>query len=448
MRIVMTSDSQPDSQPDESQAGEGREARPQVAKPQAIAGHVPSHALNLDAAATSPLRAEARAAMIAALSDAVNPSSVHSFGARARQIVDQARSDIAAALGARASEIIFTSGGTEANNLAVIGLALANPRGRHVVTTAIEHPSVLESCQYLERVFGFEITQLPVDSTGRVDPADAAAVLRPDTTLLSVGLANAEVGTVQPIHEIAEHARLLGIPVHTDAVQAAPSLPVSFGARPFDSGRVALASQPPPQPSAWPGKMVQAMSLASHKFGGPQGVGALLLRGGVRIEPVLHGGGQEGGARSGTENVAGIAGFAAAVVTSCAEVGTRALELAASRDALVDRVISRVPGVQLTGHPSERLPGHASFVVPGVSGESLLVALDVAGFAVSSGSACAAGSDEPSPVLLALGIEPTLAQTAIRFSIPSSLNSAAIDRIVEVLRSEASAAHGMRPLAD
>jgi cysteine desulfurase len=439
MRSVMTPD---------RQSGDRKTGDTQAVEPQTIAGRVPSHALNLDAAATSPLRAEARAAMIVALNDAVNPSSVHSFGSRARQIVDHARAEIAEALGARPSEVIFTSGGTEANNLAVIGLALANPRGRHVVTTAIEHPSVLESCHYLERVFGFEITKLSVDSTGRIDPGEVAAVLRPDTTLLSVGLANAEIGTVQPILEAAEFARLLGVPVHTDAVQAAASLPVSFGSPQRELEHERYAGQTPPQTNAWPGTAVQAMSLASHKFGGPQGVGALLLRGGARIEPVLHGGGQEGGARSGTENVAGIAGFAAAVVASFAEVGRRALELAGSRDALVECVMTRVPGVQLTGHPGERLPGHASFVVPGVSGESLLVALDVAGFAVSSGSACAAGSDEPSPVLLALGIEPTLAQTAIRFSIPSPLSSPAIDKIVEVLRREVSAARGTRPVTD
>lgn len=416
----------------------------QTVGPWALAGRVPTHAINLDAAATSPLRAEARAAMIAALNDAVNPSSVHFFGVRARQLVDESRAALAAALGARPSEVIFTSGGTEANNLALIGLALGKPRGRHVVTTAIEHPSVLESCRYLERVFGFEVTLLPVDRVGRINPSEAAAVLRPDTTLLSIGLANAEIGTVQAINEIAEQARLLGIPVHTDAVQAAASLPVSFGSTQLASEREANTDQPSLQANAWPGAAVQAMSLASHKFGGPQGVGALLLRRGLCIEPVLHGGGQEGGLRSGTENVAGIAGFAAAVTASLSAVGSRALELAASRDALVVRMLSGVPGAQLTGHSTERLPGHASFVVPGVSGESLLVALDVAGFAVSSGSACAAGNDEPSPVLLALGIEPMVAQTAIRFSIPSPLSSAAIERIVAVLRGEVSTALGLR----
>lgn len=374
----------------------------------------------LDAAATAPLRPEARTAMIAVFDEAVNPSSVHSPGARARRIVEHARAQIANAFGARNDEVIFTSGGTEANNLATIGIALANPRGRHIVTTAIEHPSVLESCRYLERVFGFELTLLPVDATGRVDPSEAARALRADTTLLSIGLANGEIGTVQAVQELSEQARLLGVPVHTDAVQAAASLPVSF-----DSAG-----------DAWPGASVDAMTIASHKFGGPQGVGALLRRRNVPIEPILHGGGQEGGARSGTENVAGIVGFATAVAVCSAEVGTRALALAASRESLVEEVLGALPGARLTGHSEERLPGHASFVVPGVSGESLLVALDAAGFAVSSGSACAAGKDEPSPVLLAIGMEPTLAQTAIRFTLPSPLSSQAIERIVEVLRAE------------
>lgn len=380
----------------------------------------------LDAAATAPLRPEARSAMLAALDVAVNPSSVHAPGSEARRLVERSRAAIASALGARSDEVVFTSGGTEANNLGVIGIALANPRGRHLVTTPIEHPSVLESCRYLERVFGFELTLLPVDHTGRVDPRDVAGALRADTTLLTVGLANAEVGTVQALQEIAQQAKTLGVAVHTDAVQAAASLPVSF----------ARAG------SEWPGAAVDAMTVASHKFGGPQGVGALLVRRRLPLEPLLHGGGQEGGARSGTENVAGIAGFAAAVTASSAEVGTRSLELAASRDALLGGVLAGVPGAQLTGHPDERLPGHASFVVPGISGESLLVALDSAGFAVSSGSACAAGKDKPSPVLLALGFEPTLAQTAIRFTLPNPLSSHAIERIVEVLRAEVLAARG------
>lgn len=381
----------------------------------------------LDAAATAPLRPEARAAMLAVLeAGQANPSSVHSPGHRASVVLREAREAIAGALQARGSEVVFTSGGTEANNLAVIGLALANPRGRHIVTSAIEHPSVLESCRYLERVFGFEVTEAPVDRQGRIDPHALAALLRPDTTLVSIGLANGEIGTVQQVGEIAGAAHAAGALVHTDAVQAAASLPVSFAA------------------DGWPGA-VDAMTIASHKFGGPQGAGALLLRSGTSIEPLMHGGGQELGRRSGTENVAAIAGFAAAVAESARQPGARALALVAARDELVESLLAAVPECQLTGHPTERLPGHASFVVEGVSGESLLVALDVAGVAASSGSACAAGRDEPSAALLAIGLTPELAQTAIRFTLPVPIEAETIAEIVRIVAAEVRSARARRP---
>lgn len=394
----------------------------------------------LDAAATAPLRPEARTAMIGAFDDgAANASSVHQAGHRARSLIDAARADIASTFAAHPSEVIFTSGGTEANNLAIIGLALANPRGRHLVTTPIEHPSVIESCRYLERVFGFALDFAEVDSLGRVDPSSVAALVRSDTALVSVGLANAEVGTVQDLPRIAESVSGRGALLHTDAVQAAASLPVRFG-----SATDGAAG------AAWPGPGIDAMSIAGHKFGGPQGTGALLLRSGLAVEPLLHGGGQERGRRAGTENGPAIAGFAAAVRAAHAEVGTQGAALIESREALIERVLAEVPGARLTGHRAERLPGHASFVVPGVSGESLLVALDAAGFAVSSGSACAAGSDDPSPVLLALGLSAELAQTGIRFTLARPLPAAAINRIIDVLCAEtASAVHrrgsGNRP---
>lgn len=384
----------------------------------------------LDAAATAPLRREARDAMIGALdSGTANASSVHQAGHRARSLVDASRAEIAAVFAARPAEVIFTSGGTEANNLAIIGLALANPRGRHLVTTPIEHPSILESCRYLERVFGFALDFAEVDARGQVIPASIRALVRPDTALVSVGLANAEVGTVQDLPSLAEIVRPRGAIMHTDAVQAAASLPVRFAT---EASRDAALG--------WPGPGIDAMTIAGHKFGGPHGTGALLLRSGIAVQPLLHGGGQERGRRSGTENTAAIAGFAAAVRAANAEVGVQGEALIDSRDALISRVLAEVPGAQLTGHPVERLPGHASFVVAGVSGESMLVALDAAGFAVSSGSACAAGSDEPSPVLLELGLTAALAQTGIRFSLPRPLTAAAIDRIIAVLRAETASA--------
>ncbi len=381
----------------------------------------------LDAAATAPLRAEAREAMIAALDAGPgNASSVHTAGHRAASTVQEARERIAGVFGVARNELVFTSGGTEANNLAVIGLALANPRGRHIVTSAIEHPSVEESCRFLERVHGFEVTRVRVDRDGRVDPVEVVAAVRADTTLVTIGLANGEIGTVQPLGEITAAVRSSGALMHSDAVQAAATLPVSLAA------------------GGWPGVAIDAMSVASHKFGGPQGVGALLLRAGLTVEPVLHGGGQEHGLRSGTENVAAIAGFAAAVSATARGIGTRAAALAASRDELIRRVLAEVPGAALTGHPSERLPGHASFVVDGVSGESLLVALDAAGIAASSGSACAAGKDEPSPVLTAMGIPPQLAQTALRFTLPEAIDDALIERIVRVLVRETATASAKR----
>lgn len=373
----------------------------------------------LDAAATAPLRPEARQAMLAALDmGAANPSSVHSYGHRAKVVVDDARERVAQALGAKPSEVVFTSGGTEANNLALTGIALAQPRGKHIVTSVIEHPSILETCEFLHRVHGFDITYVPVDEFGVIDTETAIRSIRDDTTLITLGLANGEVGTVQPVHLVAADANTRGVLTHTDAVQAAPSLPVSFAA------------------GGWPGDAVQALTVASQKFGGPQGAGALLIRDNITLEPLIHGGGQEGGARSGTENVAAIAGFAVAVEASMWQVGSRAQALAKSRDELIARVLTEVPGAQLTGHPTERLPGHASFVLTTVSGESVLVALDAAGVAASSGSACAAGKDEPSPVLLAMGFTPEVAQTAIRFTLHEPLEASLLDRVVEVVVAE------------
>lgn len=368
----------------------------------------------LDAAATTPLHPDALRAMWPYLTEEYgNPSSVHEAGHRARAAVEGARRALAGLLGARPAEVIFTAGGTEAANLGIIGLALANPRGRHLVSAATEHPAVLESLAFLARVHGFEVTVLPVSATGRVDPADVAAALRADSTLVTVALANNEIGTVQPVAEIAAAARAVGALAHSDAVQAVGALPVDFGALGLD-----------------------ALSCSAHKLAGPKGVGALLVRRGLPLEPLIHGGGQERGARSGTENVAGIVGFAAAAAITLPERATAAPALLASRDRLLARAAAELPGARLTGDPVRRLPGHASWVFPGVSGESLLVALDAAGIAASSGSACAAGRDEPSPVLLALGLAPELAQTGLRLSFHEPLDEAAIDRVLGVLRAE------------
>src|SRR5699024_530521 len=376
----------------------------------------------LDAAATAPLRPAARRAMLTALEGApANASSVHTPGQLAKDVLRQARQQVATALGARETEVVFTSGGTEANNLLLKGVALAAPRGKHIVTSAIEHSSVRQTCAFLSQFAGFEITEIPVDTYGRVNETAALNAIRDDTTLVSIALANGEIGTVQSLDRIGQAAQSSGAVMHTDAVQAAAVLPIHFAT------------------AGWPGAFVDAMSVASHKYGGPQGAGALLLRRGIPLEPLLHGGGQETGQRSGTENIAALAGFGAAVASLTQHAGTRAQALMAQRATLVRQVLQNVPGAQLTGHPTERAPNHASFVIEGISGESLLVDLDIAGVSASSGSACSAGKKDPSQVLLAMGYPPDLAVTALRFTLPDPLEDPVfqqlMDRVLQVLGS-------------
>lgn len=358
----------------------------------------------LDAAATAPLRREVLEAMWPYLTGEFgNPSSVHELGESAAAALQQARAEIAAWLGCRPGELILTSGGTESDNLAIKGIALANPRGKHVITSAIEHEAVLESCDYLRRHHGFEVTVLPVTAEGLVEPDALAAALRPDTTLVSVMLASNEVGAVQPLAELTRLAHASGALVHTDAVQAAGSLSLDLAELDVD-----------------------ALSIGGHKLGAPKGVGALFLRRGIRIEPVLHGGGQERGRRSGTENVAGAVGLAAAVRLAAAPDP-------ALRDRFIEQVLAAVPGAMLTGPREPRLPGNASFCFPGTSGEAILLELGRRGVICSSGSACAAGSDEPSPVLTAMGVPAELAQTAVRFSWGAGTTAEELDQTVHHL---------------
>ncbi|MFF2052301.1 cysteine desulfurase family protein [Leifsonia sp. NPDC058194] len=353
-----------------------------------------TNALYLDAAATSAVRREVLEAMWPYLTgDFGNPSSHHAVGESAARALADARAAVAAWLGCRASEVVFTSGGTEADNLAIKGIALASPRGRHIVTTPIEHEAVLESVDHLVRLHGFEATMVPVGRDGLVDRDAFAAALRPDTTLASVMLANNEVGTVQPIAELAALAHEHRIPFHTDAVQAAGWLPLDVR----ELG-------------------VDALSVSGHKIGAPKGIGALFVRGRVPLEPVLHGGGQERGRRSGTENVAGAVALATAARLAAAGQAVNASAASTARDAFVDAVLADAEGAQLTGHPVQRLPGTASFVFPGTNGEAVLLELERRGIVSSSGSACAAGSEDASHVLLALGYPEDLARTAVRFS--------------------------------
>lgn len=369
----------------------------------------------LDAAATAPVRREVLEAMWPYLTGEFgNPSSTHRVGEAARDALQAARATVAEWFGCRASEVVFTSGGTEANNLALKGIALASPRGKHIVTTSIEHEAVLESVDYLRRLHGFEVTVVGVDEYGLVDVAALATALRPDTTLVSVMYANNEVGTVQPLDSIAALARERGIPMHTDAVQAAPWLDLS-----------ALD--------------VDAITISGHKLGAPKGIGALYVRGRVALEPLVHGGGQERGRRSGTENVAGAVGLAAAIRL----LDARSAEVAAVRDAFITEVLATVPGAILTGHPESRLPSIASFCFPGTSGEAVLLELEQRGIVCSSGSACAAGSDEPSHVLIAMGLDPAVAQTAVRFSFGSEFTLDAARTVAASLRDAVSTLHAL-----
>jgi cysteine desulfurase len=356
----------------------------------------------LDNAATTPVRREVLEAIWPLLTTGFgNPSSHHRVGEAAAAALADARSTVAAVLGCRPAEVLFTSGGTESDNLAIKGIALAAPRGRHLVVSAIEHEAVLESCDYLQRLHGFEVTLLLVDAEGLVDPAELARALTPATTLVSVQYANNEVGTVQPIRDLAELARAQGVPFHTDAVQAAGWLPLSVA----DLG-------------------VDALSLSGHKLGAPQGTGALFLRRRVRVEPVQHGGGQERGNRSGTENVAGAVALATALRLAENEREDASPRIGALRDSFIAAVLDVAPGARLTGHPSRRLPGTASFVFPGTSGEAVLLELEGHGIVCSSGSACAAGSEEPSPTLTAMGLPAEVAQTAVRFTLASATTEA------------------------
>jgi cysteine desulfurase len=361
----------------------------------------------LDAAASTPVRRQVLEAMWPYLTTTYgNPASHHEVGEAAAGGLEAARRAVAVALGARPAEITFTSGGTEGANTAVKGIALARPRGRHVIVSGVEHPAVLESARWLGRL-GYDVTELAVDANGLVSPEALTAALRTDTTLVSIQYANNEIGTIQPIAELATLTGRHGVPFHTDAVQAAGWLDL-------DVERLG----------------VRAMSISGHKLGAPKGIGVLYVRRRTPIEPLIHGGGQQRGVRSGTEDVAGAVGMAIALQLARRADGDA---VRARRDAFVARIEREVRGARLTGHRSDRLPGHASFVLPGVSGESLLLDLERHGVICSSGSACAAGSDEPSHVLTAIGVSPEVAQTALRFTFEAETTAADLDRAADEL---------------
>ena len=352
-------------------------------------------AIYLDHAATTPLRREALEAMLPFLTeDFGNASSLHGFGRRARAGLDEAHERVGRALGATPREIVFTSGGTEANNLALKGAAWAGKaRGHRIITSSVEHHSVGRTVRYLEK-FGFEVVELPVDRYGRVDPDDVEAAITSKTILVSVMLANNEVGTIQPIAEIAARVRRhKGILIHTDAVQAAPYLDIDLASLDVD-----------------------LLTVAAHKFEGPKGVGALFVRHGTNILAQQQGGAQERYRRAGTENVAGAVGMAAALELTLAERPQTVARLRDLRDSLAASV-GAIDNVQQTGHQTERLPGLVSLVAGGVDGSDVAIALDLAGLACSTGSACTTGSNEVSHVLSAMGYPADEARGALRLSL-------------------------------
>ncbi len=361
-----------------------------------------------DHAATTPLLPLAREAMKPFLAEGFgNPSSLYAFGQQAKEALEAARADIAACLNAEPGEIVFTSGGTEGDNWALKGAAeLRRSKGKHIITTAIEHHAVLYSAQYLERE-GYEVTYLPVDELGRVDPVQAEAALRPDTILLSVMAANNEIGTIEPIEELGRMAHEHGVLFHVDAVQAVGHIPVDV--------------------KTWG---CDLMSFSAHKFYGPRGVGGLYMRRGLRLPALIHGGGQERGLRSGTENVAGAVGMAVALKEAVRDMEGESERLAALRDRLLDG-LSRLPCTKVTGDRTHRLPGTASLVFEGVEGEALLLHLDARGIRASSGSACSSATLDPSHVLLAIGLPHEVAHGSLRLTLGRENTEEDVDYILE-----------------
>ena len=381
--------------------------------------------LYLDAAASDSVSDTVIEAMIPFLTQAyANPSSVHTDGKTAARALSAARESIAQNLGSRPNEIIFTSGGTESDNLAIKGIALAHVRNSHahhgdtsvdscsrrILISAVEHPAVAESAQWLHDFFGFEVVRIPVDAQARIDLEALQEEVHKGATLACVMMANNEVGTIEPVKEAVRICHEAGVPVHVDAVQAAGTIPVDFHDLDADT-----------------------FTASGHKFGAPKGLGILCKRSRVGMEPLISGGGQEGGLRSGTPNVAGAVGLAVALQEACSRMPTMIPALESSRDELINAVLHAVPFARLTGDPNSRLPGHASFVFPGINAEALLVDLDTRGIEVSSGSACAIGRSKAPSTLLAMGMSETEAKSALRISFREPLSSNDRENIIKGL---------------
>lgn len=371
---------------------------------------MPDRTVYLDHAATTPLDSRVLDAMLPYFTTEYgNASSIYTLGRHAMQAIDASREQVASILGCRPTEITFTGGGSESDNLAIKGIAFASQKkGNHIITSSIEHHAILHACQYLDR-FGFKTTYLPVDQYGCVNPDDVARAITDQTILVSVMYANNEVGTIEPVAEIGHICRSRQVPFHIDAVQAGGSLPFDVHALNAD-----------------------LLSLSAHKFYGPKGTGILYARQGTRLLPQLQGGSQERGKRAGTENVAGIVGAATALRLAYEELSQVTPHLITLRNRLISGILA-IPGTHLTGHPTNRLPNNASFIFEGVEGESILLSLDLLGIAASTGSACTSGSMDPSHVLLAMGIPIELAQGSLRLTLGKDNTDADVDTVLNVL---------------
>ena len=381
-----------------------------------------------DHAATTAVTDTALAAMLPHFTrDYGNPSSLYRFAQEGKTHLEEARAQVAACLNAKPEEVYFTSGGTEADNWALRGvaelMALKGKKTGHIITTAIEHHAILHTAQWLEKR-GYEVTYLPVDGDGLVDPANLEQAIRPDTILISVMAANNEIGTIQPIAEIGAIARAHKVLFHTDAVQAVGHIPVDV--------------------EEW---NVDLLSLSGHKFGGPKGIGALYMKKPLRLPALIQGGGQEKGRRSGTENVPGAVGMAAALKEATDHLSEESARLAALRDKLIAG-LSGLPYASLTGHPVKRLPGTASFVFEGVEGEALLLHLDARGICASSGSACSSASLDPSHVLLAIGLPHAIAHGSLRLSLGADNTEADVDYILKEVPAVVAYLREMSPVWD
>ncbi|HEX9975671.1 MAG TPA: cysteine desulfurase NifS [Dehalococcoidales bacterium] len=378
----------------------------------------------LDYAATTPTSPEVVQAMLSYFTEMFgNPSSIYSYGQEAKEAIETARTRVARLISARTEEIVFTGGGTEADNFALKGVAFANEtRGNHIITTTIEHHAVLESARFLEQR-GFRLTYLPVDKYGLVDPSDVKKAMTSKTILVSVMHANNEVGTIEPIAEIGRITQEAGIYFHTDAVQTVGHIPVNVN----ELG-------------------VNLLAMSAHKLCGPKGVGALYIRKGTRITPLLHGGEQEKRRRASTENVPGIVGLGQASELAQQEMDEEARRLTLLRDKLSKGLLERIEDTQLNGHPTQRLPNNVSISVAYVEGESMCLNLDLAGICASTGSACSSSTAEPSHVLLAIGLPPQQAHGTLRFTLGKWTTADDIERVLEVLPGVVEKLRAMSPL--